>query len=292
MFKTEKALQGLAIFDTMKDALKNGELAYLMNQNDTDVEAELPDQWKDDLARDGKRDIDDGMCAGLAMHWIALRYEEHDIPSRMVLLGDNEAFAGLPRLVPIASAAIPQAAINQNIMAGIARRPTAELLARVSVTMMGQYGIRVRRQGYSVQNASVSGALLDYEMRRSGPGLYYVGMRTKEGGGHAIALEYSEQFCRIFDSNTGCYRFNRYDRFVKFLGAYLKELIYAKSCGFQTWVAKIEPQDLHNYKDDVARLNRRRTTMDGRPQPWQLHDPLHAELLGRSRQPARGYAFQ
>lgn len=291
MFKTERALKVLAWADTMKEAVGNGELVYLINQNDTDVERELPDQWRDDLARDGIRDIADGMCAGLSMHWIACRRDRRDIPARLVPLGGDEAFAGLPSTVPIASAAIPQAAVNQNIMSGVARRPTTELLARVAVTMMGQYGVHVRREGYVVHNAPVSAALLDHEMRRSGPGLYYVGMRKEDGGGHAIALEYDGQFCRIFDSNTGSYKFHTYERFIAFLGAYLTELIYAKTCGFQTWVAKIELKELPNYKDQVDRLNRRRTTLDRHPQPWQLPDPLHGRF-GRSQQPARGYAFQ
>jgi len=264
-------------WDFQIDALDRGELVYLMDQRQTSVAGEFPDQ--------ASPAVEDGICAGLALHWMALRYRGRDLRSQTVTAEYPEAHRrhGHFLRVEFASASIRQAAINQNTVAGVVLTGNS-FLPRVTA-VMDRYSIPVFENGYGFQGKPVSALFLHEEMRRSGPGLYYLGMRRDKGsnpkhptaGGHALAIENGESYFKLFDANTGCYRFLTRERFMTFFSKFLAETEYPEFCSSSTWIARIGPR-LHNYKNEVDRLNRRHSMLQADVGSPFLRDPIHTRM--------------
>lgn len=265
------------------DALNSGEVVFLMDQEKSDPVKENPDLSREVLKK--------GICGGLTLHWMALRYRDQDFRTEIVDVKYSGSFRGPPKM-PFASASIRQAAVNQATMAGVEVQGTL-FLSRVIAAMTG-YGIPVHEDGYGYRGRPVSTLFLDEEMRRSGQGLYYLGMRRDansnpnqpDAGGHALAIENRGFEYRMLDANTGCYRFRSRQRFLEFFSRFLQDEKYPEFCSTATWIARIGPH-LRNYKDDVDRLDqqRRSTLRPYQGSPFD-NDRLHHFMrrpMGASR---------
>jgi hypothetical protein len=99
-------------------------------------------------------------------------------------------------------------------------------------------------------------------MRRSGWGLYYIGMRRPDGGGHAITIQHDHPHYRLFDGNTGSYSFKSSERLFQFLNAYINEYIYNELCTEAIWVGKITPRPISHHEVLDTYNRRQRSGID------------------------------
>jgi hypothetical protein len=262
------------------DALNNGEVEFLMDQSDVvkpgDVYRDL-NEWG----------LKGGLCSGLTLHWMALTYHHQAFPTREITVKYPGTSPLGPTSIPYGNAAIKQAAINQVTAHGTDTDSPNVFLSRVTAVMTG-YGIPVYENTYGAQKKPVNGFFLLEEMRRSGLGIYYVGLRRPDDdpGGHALAIENGGSFYRLFDANNGCFHLSSRARFLEFFGAFLQREGYPLRCTASTWMARIgrhlkDPNpDLRNanYKDKVEQLHQRQSML----RPWSGspfdHDRLHDNL--------------
>lgn len=242
---------------TIQNAFEQGEVLYFIDQTDfqSDIKhpelATFPDLTLKD-GKDGRDDLKEGICAGLALHWLSLRYNGVDYPTQMVPLDEDpvptKGHRKPPkaRQVPFADARQRKAAENQLIVQRVARE--ADLfLSYLDAVMTSQYGIAVNRKAFRRHPGTVTGAYLKDEIERSGDGLYYVAMRRPDGG-HAIGIEHYRNGFRLFDSNSASYQFSSSKRMFSFFQAYIDDFGYSGRCTAATWTGKIEPRtplDLH-----------------------------------------------
>lgn len=255
---------------TIQDAFDRGEVLYFIDQTDfkSDIkhpdEATFPDLTRED-GKDKRDDLQEGICAGLAMHWLALRYDNRDFPTQLVDLDEDPVPAKgrgkrpMPRQVRFVDARHRKAAENQLMVQRIARQPGL-FLSYVDAVMTAQYGIEVNRRAFRRHAGVATGAYLADEIKRSGDGLYYVGMRRPDGG-HAIAIQHHHHNFCLFDGNSAGYSFNSSKRLFSFFQAYIDDFGYSGRCTEATWTGKIEPQvrrlpSHHEYLEHFARRTR------------------------------------
>jgi len=255
---------------TIQDAFNRGEVLYFIDQTDfvSDIkhpdEATFPDLTRED-GKDKHDDLKEGICAGLALHWLGLRYDDRDYPTQMVLLDEDpvptngRGKAPKPRQVPFVDARHRKAAENQLMVQRVADEPGL-FLNYVDAVMTSQYGIEVNRRAFRRHPGTVTGAYLADEIKRCGDGLYYVGMRRPDGG-HAITIQHHDNCFRLFDGNSASYRFSSSRRMFSFFQAYIDDFGYSDRCTAATWTGKIEPQEKrlpphHRYVGHFSRLTR------------------------------------
>ena len=174
-------------------ARNKSELVYAMRQKDTVMSRE-PGPWGD---------IRRGFCAGLAMRWIWLRYQNRDYafdPASLELdMPDWEATR------------------DQNILLDIhaAQHFTMNQWTNLYDQMARSCGMSLNKDRILERYASATGEMLCQALE-AGPGCYMINMYGYSGHAVAMQREAGDVF-RFFDANRGEFVLRGLRRFGAFL---------------------------------------------------------------------------
>jgi hypothetical protein len=201
-------------------AKRDGELVYAMDQGQTPVLADYDPRPNKELRAPGPWGVaSSGFCVGLAMRWIALRYQGKDYPfDHRRLLANGEFWV--------------DAARDQNVS-----RSTVGPWPIRFERVLRQYGVPVAA---SAQHPFAITARLILATIAAGNGLYYFEMRGEQNA-HAIAVQNEQGRLHLFDGNEGHFLVKSLDRARYFLTYFLNHapgnyrVKYTKA----TWIAGV-----------------------------------------------------
>ena len=198
--------------DVQKQARREGELVYAMDQGQTPILLH-PNPERDGVASAG-------FCVGLAMRWIGLRHKKSDYPYDPKTRVSNGEFR--------------EAVRDQNI----SRNSRGAWPARFQ-NVLGQYRAPVDFGRSRQVPETVSGALL-YDTIAVRHGLYYFELRGPKSA-HAIAIESEPGGFHLFDGNEGHFHVQRPSRFRFFLTRFLNKVPgrYREKYTVATWIAVV-----------------------------------------------------
>jgi hypothetical protein len=194
-----------------KDAKDAGRLVFAMDQGQTAVMTQ-PGPWGNAYS---------GFCAGLAVHWIALRYSGRDF-----------AYDKKTRVCEMPDW---RTTMNQNQYEDVDDDNVVKLAAPFA-----NYGLFINMGRVT----RLSRALTGRDLRKVGvanEGCYYISLK-RSGGGHAVAMQRAAGHdWRFFDANYGEFKVGGRHDFDDFIDWYMDATGYKTRYTASTQIIGIDP---------------------------------------------------